>query len=178
MYQEILTFWFEEVEPRMWWQAEPGFDDQIRQRFSGLLIRAAQGELYTWRSSPKGRLAEVIILDQFSRNIHRGTPQAFAQDPVALVLAQEAVAAGAHLKLSPMECCFLLMPYMHSESREIHLIAEALFRAYAPPDNLQFELRHKAIIDRFGRYPHRNRILGRSSTQEEIEFLQQPGSSF
>ena len=140
--------------------------------------RAAAGELYPWRATAEGRLAEVIVLDQFSRNVYRNTPQAFAQDPVALVLAQEAVASGALNQLDPTQRSFLLLPYMHSESRQIHLVAEALYTEYAPAVNLDFELRHKAIIDRFGRYPHRNEILGRTSTPEELEFLAQPGSRF
>lgn len=118
------------------------------------------------------------MLDQFSRNIHRHTPRAFAQDPMALVLAQEAVAVGAATALEPMERNFLYMPFMHSESRLIHTWAESLFRANGIEDNHRFELRHKAIIDRFGRYPHRNEVLGRSSTEEELAFLKQPGSSF
>ena len=118
------------------------------------------------------------MLDQFPRNIHRGTAAAFACDPVALVLAQEAVAAGALAELTPTERSFLLLPYMHSESPRIHEVAEALYREHAPPTNLDFELRHKAIVDRFGRYPHRNELLGRESTPEELEFLKQPGSSF
>jgi uncharacterized protein (DUF924 family) len=178
MHQEVLTFWFEEIEPKMWWAAKPEFDKLLGDRFHHLLKQAAQGELFSWRKEPKGRLAEIIVLDQFSRNIYRKMPAAFAQDPVALVLAQEAVAAGVPKKLSPIECAFLLMPYMHSESGKIHIEAERLFREFAPPDNLDFELRHKAIIDRFGRYPHRNQILGRVSTAEEIEFLKQPGSGF
>lgn len=178
MHHDILTFWFEEIEPKMWWSAAPAFDKLVRDRFLPLLEQAAQGELFAWRREPKGRLAEIIVLDQFSRNIHRNTPAAFTQDPMALVLAQEAVAAGVLGSLSAMECAFLLMPYMHSESRTIHVEAERLFREHTPDDNFRFELRHKAIIDRFGRYPHRNKILGRASTAEEIEFLQQPGSSF
>ncbi len=178
MQQEVLTFWFEEIEPKMWWTAVPEFDSLLRDRFLSLLQQAARGELFAWRREPKGRLAEIIVLDQFSRNIHRDTPAAFAQDPIALVLAQEAVAAGVPEYLSPVERAFLLMPYMHSESGKIHIEAERLFREYTPEDNFKFELRHKAIVDRFGRYPHRNRILGRTSTPEEIEFLKQPGSSF
>ncbi|MGE5526577.1 MAG: DUF924 family protein [Rhodospirillaceae bacterium] len=178
MYEDVLTFWFEDIEPKQWWGAEPAFDDLVRHRFLSLLQRAALGELYTWRASSKGRLAEVIVLDQFSRNIYRGTPSAFAQDPIALVLAQEAVASGAHEALTRVECTFLLMPYMHSESRVIHAEGETLFRKLAPPDNYEFERRHKAIIDRFGRYPHRNEILGRVSTAEELDFLKQPGSRF
>jgi uncharacterized protein (DUF924 family) len=178
MYPEILKFWFEEIPPKMRWAADAGFDGLIRERFLAVLVQAMQGELFEWRKEPRGRLAEIIVLDQFSRNIHRDTPAAFTQDPIALVLAQEAVSANVQTALSPKECAFLLMPYMHSESRNIHLVAEKLFREYTPTDNLDFELRHKAIIDRFGRYPHRNRILGRVSTPEEIEFLKQPGSGF
>ena len=173
-----LGFWFEEIEPRQWWASSPEFDATVRQRFMGLLEQAAAGELQAWRSDARGRLAEVIVLDQFSRNIFRGTPRAFAQDPQALVLAQEAVAAGALAALNETERSFLLMPYMHSESRAIHAEAEALFKAYTPAGTHEFELRHKAIVDRFGRYPHRNGILGRASTAEETEFLEQPGSSF
>ncbi len=178
MHNEILSFWFEEIEPGMWWVADPDFDRQIEARFLTVMTQAVQGELFPWRKEPKGRLAEIIVLDQFSRNVFRNTPAAFAQDPVALVLAQEAVGAGAQESLSSMECAFLLMPYMHSESRQIHEVAEALFRQWAPPNSYQFELKHKAIIDRFGRYPHRNEMLGRVSSSAELEFLKQPGSSF
>ncbi len=178
MPRTVLSFWFEEITPQAWWTADPAFDEQIRQRFSGLLRQAAQGELYAWRATAPGRLAEVIVLDQFSRNIHRDTPLAFAQDPMALALSQEAVSVGAHHALSEIERTFLLMPYMHSESRLIHEQAEALFKAFTPANNYAFELKHKAIVDRFGRYPHRNAILGRDSTAEEIAFLKLPGSRF
>ncbi|KFL35691.1 DUF924 family protein [Arenimonas donghaensis] len=176
--QDVLQFWFEQTPPEKWWKVDPDFDAVIRDRFLDLLQRAAAGELHAWRGNGRGRLAEVIVLDQFSRNIHRGTPGAFANDPVALVLAQEAVAAGALAELTPTERSFLLLPYMHSESARIHEVAEALYREHAPANNIDFERRHKAIVDRFGRYPHRNKILGRESTAEEIEFLKQPGSSF
>jgi uncharacterized protein (DUF924 family) len=177
-HSDILAFWFEEIDPAMWWRADPVFDEQIQHRFADILIQAEQGELYSWRKTPKGRLAEIIVLDQFSRNIYRNTPSAFAQDAMALVLAQEAVAANQHKHLSQAECVFLLLPYMHSESKLIHTQAEVLYREYTPAENYVFELKHKVIIDRFGRYPHRNRILGRISTPEEIEFLKQPDSSF
>lgn len=118
------------------------------------------------------------MLDQFPRNIHRGTPQAFAHDPMALVLSQEAVRAGALAELPPVQRSFLLLPWMHSESAAIHALAEPLYRQHAPANNHEFELRHKAIIDRFGRYPHRNAILGRASTPDELDFLKQPGSAF
>lgn len=178
MKNQVLHFWFEEIDPSLWWKADPVFDQQIRARFLTCLQQAAQGELFGWRQDAKGRLAEIIVLDQFSRNVYRNTPAAFAQDPMALVLAQEAVAAGTLQQLSAVERSFLLLPFMHSESRLIHQQAELLYREHAPTSNYEFELKHKVIIDRFGRYPHRNAIVGRDSTAEEIEFLKQPGSSF
>jgi uncharacterized protein (DUF924 family) len=178
MSAEVLEFWFKEIEPRNWWVVDPAFDELLRSRFAGLLQQAAAGELSAWRTSARGRLAEVIALDQFSRNVYRGMPQAFAQDPQALALAQEAVAGGSLPELNEVERTFLLMPYMHSESRRVHVQAEALFKQFAPEENYRFELRHKAIVDRFGRYPHRNQVLGRASSEEEVEFLKQPGSSF
>jgi len=176
MPQDILKFWFEEIDPKQWWKKDPVFDQLIIQRFSAVHARAARCELFEWRTQAGGRLAEVIVLDQFSRNMFRDTAQSFACDALALVLAQEAVAAGADQALTPSERSFLYMPYMHSESPAIHEVAVRLFRGLEK--NLEFEMKHKAIIDRFGRYPHRNAILGRTSTPEEIEFLKQPGSGF
>jgi uncharacterized protein (DUF924 family) len=178
MHTEILSFWFDEIEPRLWFASDKNFDDLIRQRFLGVMQQAAVGELYAWRATAEGRLAEIIVLDQFSRNVYRNTANAFAQDPIALVLAQEAVASGALNVLNATQRSFLLLPYMHSESDQIHLVAESLYKEFAPAENYDYELRHKAIIDRFGRYPHRNEALGRTSTPEEIEFLGQPGSRF
>ena len=178
MQADVLAFWFNELEPARWWQKDQELDREIAERFGSLHARAAQCELYTWRETAAGRLAEIIVLDQFSRNIYRDTPAAFACDPLALGLAQEAVAAGADDKLTAVQQSFLYMPYMHSESLAIH---EQAVRLYSRPGlefNLDFELRHQRIIERFGRYPHRNAILGRESTAEEIEFLGQPGSSF
>jgi uncharacterized protein (DUF924 family) len=177
MYKEILAFWLEEIDPNQWRVRDPSFDALLRKRFLARLQQATAGELFAWRTSPAGRLAEVIVLDQFSRNVYRGTPLAFAQDGMALVLAQEAITAGALSGFHEEERAFLLMPYMHSESQAIHAQAEALFKEYAP-SRYDAELRHKAIIDRFRRYPHRNAILGRTSTEEEIAFLKLPGSSF
>ena len=176
--QDILRFWFTETLPARWWAADPIFDSLIAERFGAVHACAARAELVRWRSNAEGRLAEVLVLDQFSRNIHRDTPLAFAQDGMALVLAQEALACAADRALTPVQRGFLLMPWMHSESRDIHAQAEALFRELGNENTLDFELRHKAIIDRFGRYPHRNAVLGRQSTAEEIEFLKQPGSRF
>jgi len=175
---EVIRFWFEETSPKAWWTDDPAFDEQLTLRFGNLLHRAAAAELSAWRVDAIGRLAEIIVLDQFSRNIYRGTPRAFAQDGMALVLAQEGVAQGALAALEPIKRAFLLLPYMHSESKAIHVQAEALYREFAPPENYDFELRHKAIIDRFGRYPHRNAALGRRSTAEEAEFLELPNSGF
>lgn len=178
MVEQVLDFWFRDIEPRMWWSASPEFDQRIRDRFLPLLEQATRCELHAWRDTPRGRLAEVIVLDQFSRNVYRNTPQAFAQDALALALAQEAIRHNAHLGLQPIERSFLYLPFMHSESAQIHVWAEQLYRENGLQDNYDYELRHKAIIDRFGRYPHRNDILGRRSTDEEVAFLQQPGSRF
>jgi uncharacterized protein (DUF924 family) len=178
MYRDVLRFWFEEIEPRSWWKSDPVFDESIRQRFLPTLRQAARCELDGWRAEPRGRLAEVLVLDQFSRNAWRDTPRAFAQDPLALALAQEAISAGADAVLTPVERTFLYLPFMHSESPRIHERAADLYRANGLQDNYEFELRHKAIIDRFGRYPHRNAILGRESTAEELAFLELPGSRF
>ncbi len=178
MYQPVLQFWFCEIAPAQWWQADPAFDRLVLERFGELHRQAARAELFEWRADPRGRLAEVIVLDQFSRNIHRGCRRAFENDALALALAQEAVAAQADMALPSDERSFLYMPYMHSESKVIHEAAERLFRDHTTPYSHDFELRHKAIIDRFGRYPHRNAMLARESTPEELAFLSEPGSSF
>ena len=178
MWREICDFWFLQIDPNQWRVKDDAFDRLLGERFGALQQQAAAGELYAWRQTPQGRLAEIIVLDQLSRNIHRNTPLAFAQDAMALALAQEAVAAGHLREFNARERIFLLMPYMHSESRLIHVQAEQLFREHTPAENYGFELRHKVVVDRFGRYPHRNAILGRLSTAEELVFLQQPGSSF
>jgi len=175
---DVMHFWFDELEPKHWFTKDEEVDARIRERFGALLEAASRCELYTWRATAEGRLAEILVLDQFSRNIHRGTPRAFAQDPLALALAQEAVAAGIDQRLPGERARFFLMPYMHSESALVHEVAVGLFEKAGQPLTLEFELKHKAIIDRFGRYPHRNDILGRVSSAEELEFLQQPGSSF
>ena len=179
MYQQIIEFCFYEAGLQKFFEKSDAFDAVLAERFSGTLIQAAAGELFAWRAHPEGRLAEIIVLDQFSRNIYRDTPQAFAQDPMALALAQEAVAAGVLQQLHSVEARhLLLMPYMHSESKLIHTHADRLFKQHTDEGVYGFEVRHKVIIDRFGRYPHSNEILGRPSTQEELEFLTQPGSSF
>ncbi len=177
-YQQIIDFWFVETDPASWWRADPDFDRLIRETFGAVFGQASRCELYAWRGAPLGRLAEIIVLDQFSRNMFRGRAEAFATDPLALALAQEAVAAEAALALTPRMRAFLYLPFMHSESREIHEVALKLYSEKGLEANLDFELRHKAIIDRYGRYPHRNALLGRTSSAEEREFLKTPGSSF
>lgn len=179
MLQKVLDFWFKEICPEQRFMKDLEFDNTIKQRFGKTIEQAAAGELFSGRQSAQGRLAEIIVLDQFSRNVYRDTPQAFAQDAMALALAQEAVAAGALEQLQNVdERTFLLMPYMHSESALIHEAAVSLFKQYASENSYEYELKHKVIVDRFGRYPHRNEILQRESSAEEIEFLQQPDSSF
>ena len=174
----ILAFWFEKVTPKQWWARSDDFDRQIESRFGAVHGAAERCELYGWRETANGRLAEIIVLDQFSRNIYRDQPRAFACDTLALALAQTAVAVHADRELDIERRAFLYMPYMHSESPMIHTVAVSLFSAPGMEGKLDFELRHKGIIDRFGRYPHRNSILGRTSTPEEIDFLKTPGSSF
>lgn len=176
--QTIIDFWFDEIDPKQWWVKDDSFDQMIKQRFGEIHAKAAQCELAPWRHTAHGRLAEIIILDQFSRNMYRNTPQAFASDPLALCLAQHAIGHHCQNELEDVERQFLYMPFMHSESKAIHKVAERLFSEPQVSANKDFELRHKAIIDRFGRYPHRNDILGRESTPDEIEFLKTPGSSF
>lgn len=174
----VLDFWFREIPESAWWEKSSVFDSALRQRFGELYHAATRGELFHWRDSIQGRLAEIIVLDQFSRNLFRDSAAAFAFDSMALVLSQEAVRSGLARELPPRQRSFLYMPFMHSESVAIHEEALTLFAETGMESNLDFEKRHKAIIDRFGRYPHRNALLGRASTPEETAFLQTPGSSF
>jgi uncharacterized protein (DUF924 family) len=176
--QDILHFWFEELSAKQHFIKDPALDASLRERFGATLEAAARGELFGWRSTAQGRLAEILVLDQFSRNIFRDTARAFAQDALALVLAQELVASGQDQSLAPAQRAFAYLPYMHSESALIHTQAVQLFSQPGLENNLDFELRHQAIIARFGRYPHRNAALGRNSSAEELAFLSEPGSSF
>ena len=174
----ILHFWFIELTPKQHFAKDATVDETIRTRFGATLKAAARCELFDWRSTPDGRLAEVLVLDQFSRNVYRDTPQAFAQDALALALAQELVASGHDRSLTLAQRSFAYMPYMHSESALVHTQAVVLFSQPGMEDTLRFELRHLDIIKRFGRYPHRNALLGRVSTPEELAFLSEPGSGF
>lgn len=177
-FSRVLSFWFKEIDRALWFKKDSDFDQLLHERFGALHAQASLGELSVWRDSAHGRLAEIIVLDQFSRNLYRDQAKAFAQDGMALVLAQEAVRNGMDAELTAMERVFLYMPYMHSESLKVHGEAVALFTRLGIQGNLDFELKHKAIIERFSRYPHRNSVLGRESTPEELAFLSQPGSAF
>ncbi|WDE95557.1 DUF924 domain-containing protein [Lentisphaera profundi] len=177
-YDDVLSFWFHEIEPAKWWLKDIHFDALIKHRFLALHEQAKKCELFEWRDSAKGRLAEIIVLDQFSRNIFRDSPQAFSADPLALALSQEAISLAKHKDLNQIERSFLYMPYMHSESLSIHDIAVELYTDNGIQSNLDFEIQHRDIIEKFGRYPHRNSILNRLSTAEEIVFLKQANSSF
>ena len=177
-YSDIIQFWYAEIPPRNWFIKDATFDTMLKRRFGEIHQQAAAGELSHWRKTPLGQLAEIIVLDQFSRNLCRDSPAAFACDGQALVLAQTAIASGADLALLPKQKAFMYMPFMHSESALIHQQAMQLFKQPDLEDNYKFELKHKVIIDQFGRYPHRNAILDRPSSVAELNFLSQPGSSF
>ncbi len=179
---DIFQFWFTELTDKQHFAKDAALDALIAQRFGATLQAGSRSELWQWRSSPEGRLAEIIVLDQFSRNVWRDHlvhgPRAFAQDALALALAQELVARGDDARLTDAQRYFAYMPYMHSESLAVHEEALRLFTALGNANALHYEKLHQAIIEQFGRYPHRNAILGRESTQEEIAFLQQPGAGF
>ncbi len=172
--EDVIDFWFNELTARQWFTVDAIVDEAIQKRFAATHDAARQCELFHWRATPQGRLAEIIVLDQFSRNLFRDGPRAFYQDPLALALAQEAHSCGDDQKLDTKQRAFLYMPYMHSESPAIHEVAVGLFAQEGLENTLDFENRHKAVIDRFGRYPHRNAALGRQSTPEELAFLDEP----
>ncbi len=174
--ENVYNYWFKELSFKEKFKKDEAQDRKIESDFGDLLIAARQGELYSWRETAKGSLCEIVILDQFSRNVYRDTPSSFSADPMALTLSQEAIRKGFDKELSQEEKAFLYMPFMHSESLVIHNWALKLFNEEGLP--YEFEVKHRNIIEKFGRYPHRNEILGRKSTAEEIEFLKGPNSSF
>jgi uncharacterized protein (DUF924 family) len=177
-YQQVLEFWFEELSPADWFRGGERLDSRIAFEFSDIHAAATAGELYSWRHCAAGRLAEVMVLDQFSRHLYRGHWRAFAQDGQALVLAQEALRMGLDRELEDDARAFLYLPYMHSESLAIQRAGIYLYTSLGREENLRFAERHCEVIERFGRFPHRNAALGRESTEEERLFLEQPGSSF
>ena len=183
-FAEVLDFWFgapgsrERGRPRKaWFQKSEPFDAEIRRGFLTTWERAARGELERWQATPLASLALIVTLDQFPRNMFRGTPRSFASDSLALAAARETIAREFDRLLSPVERPFVYLPFEHAEDLSAQRRSLALFHALDPED-MRYAKRHYEIIARFGRFPHRNAILGRQSTAEEIEFLKQPGSSF
>lgn len=182
--EEILGFWFggEEGYREVWFRKDEAFDREVRDRFAEDYERAAAGELDGWMSSPRGCLALILLLDQFPRNLFRGDPRAFATDEKARAVADHAVSTGLDRGLSPVERMFVYLPFEHSESVEDQRRSVELFLALdaelEAPEVLDYAVRHREVIERFGRFPHRNEVLGRASTPEEEEFLKEPGSSF
>eukprot|EP00594_Rhizosolenia_setigera_P009326 CAMPEP_0178965424 /NCGR_PEP_ID=MMETSP0789-20121207/16278_1 /TAXON_ID=3005 /ORGANISM="Rhizosolenia setigera, Strain CCMP 1694" /LENGTH=192 /DNA_ID=CAMNT_0020650415 /DNA_START=200 /DNA_END=778 /DNA_ORIENTATION=- len=186
---DVLNFWFKEIEWKQWYVKDPKFDEEIRTRFGAVHELAINGALPdSWNhdtallkeeEAAKKILAQIILLDQFSRNLFRDTPRAFAYDEMALKLSKEAVAKGYDKTLDTVCLQILYIPFMHSECKQDHEEAVKLYSSKKGLElSLEFEMKHKVIIDRFGRYPHRNEVLGRESTSEEIEFLKEEGSSF
>lgn len=186
--QEVLDFWFgREGDPgygefrEEWFRKDENFDQEVRDRFGDLHARAASGELDSWKGEPESCLALVIVLDQFSRNMFRGDGRTHATDEKALEIAEYAIERAFDRELPAGWRMFLYMPFMHSEDIEIQRRSVDLFdrlKEQDGPDVTSYAIGHMEIVDRFGRFPHRNAILNRTSTPEEIEFLQQPGSSF
>jgi uncharacterized protein (DUF924 family) len=197
--EDVLLFWFGpvgrdgRVAPEVvasWFTADESFDEQIRDHFDDTLEQAARGELDGWKATPRGRLALVILFDQFSRNMYRGTPRAFAYDAQALALATEGIAAGADAELRPIERVFMYLPFEHAEDLAAQDRAVALCEALqatvpsGDPDAklfagyLDYARRHRDVIAKYGRFPHRNAILGRASTPDEQTYLAQPGAGF
>ena len=193
----ITTFWFgppaddaatAQARRGLWWSKNPATDNQIRRHFAQHVTAAAFGKYAAWADEPQGRLALILLFDQFPRNLYRNSPRAFACDSLALELALAGIAAGIDRQLRPVERVFFYLPLEHSESaaHQEHCVwlYEQLLAAVPPAwrdtfaGYLRYAERHRDIIRRFGRFPHRNRILGRASTPEETAFLREPGSSF
>jgi uncharacterized protein (DUF924 family) len=166
---DVYRFWFEDLQPEAWFRSDPVVDARIRERFSDLHRSLMLNPISA--TTPEAAVAAVIVLDQFSRNMFRGTPAAYAADPLALELSQAAIAAGLDRRLSARERQFLYMPFQHSEDLAVQRRSVELFADLGAPEHLDFAEQHRAIIERFGRFPHRNAIFGRPSTPAEIEFL-------
>lgn len=174
----ILDFWFGELAPQQWFAVDPAVDRTIVERFSLVAAKIATGGAPQWAESPGGSLAAVIALDQFPRNLYRGDPRAFATDGQALALAEQALDRGFDEGMGVYARQFLYMPFMHSEDAEDQVRALELFEGLGLPEAVEAARRHKEIVDRFGRFPHRNAVLGRETTAEEADFLKEPNSSF
>jgi uncharacterized protein (DUF924 family) len=175
---EILRFWFETLKPEDWYRKDPAIDAEIVKRFSAIYEALKLRVPQDWLAEPRGMLAAILVLDQFPRNIFRDDPRAFATDQAALTLSKHAIREGLDMRLPPEQRAFIYMPFQHSEARDDQARSIELFTALGAPLNLDFARRHEAIIARFGRFSHRNAVLGRESTGEELAFLKEPGSSF
>ncbi len=173
---DVLRFWFEE-HPKDWFVKNPDFDAEIRARFSTLHGAAAAGQLAHWADEARSCLALVVVLDQFPRNIYRGHARAFASDELARSVARVILERGWDKQMTQSEQLFAYLPFEHSESLEDQNLSCELMKDF-DAEQLRYAIRHREIIERFGRFPHRNDILGRKSTPAEIEFLKQPGSGF
>jgi uncharacterized protein (DUF924 family) len=173
---EVLKFWFER-DRKAWFEKNPPFDEEIRQRFLPLYELGTEGKLKDWKLTPSACLALIVLFDQFPRNMFRNSARAFAADALALEAAKHAVSMGYDKSMSDDERSFAYLPYEHSESLADQAYGCELMKPLGG-EVYRYALRHKEIIDRFGRFPHRNAALGRASTPEEAEFLKQPGSSF
>jgi uncharacterized protein (DUF924 family) len=169
--EDVLKFWFEQHGPDDWFGGKPEFDAELRAHFAATHEAVAKGEGFVWRTSAEGRLAEVIVLDQFSRQLYRGSPRAFAQDGMALVLAQEIVALGLDTALPPTRRLFAYMPYQHAESLVIQAQSLRLFQSLGDPKMMDYARAHFEVIQRFGRFCKRNAVLGRESTPEELAYI-------
>ena len=176
--EDIITFWFEEISPEQWFKKDKKFDAMLLERAGTTVIKALNGQLDRWSKTSTGSVSLVILLDQFTRNIFRDTPKAFSGDEMALVLSQKSINSKWFSELSMMYKQFLLMPMMHSEDISIQEKSLPLFKQHANNRTYEFAVKHRDIIAKFGRFPHRNLILSRPSTEEELMFLNEPGSSF
>jgi len=175
--QDVLTFWFEEMDEEQWYLNKPcdEIDSAVRSRFLDLYLALDQRVPEDWLATPKGTLAAIIVLDQFPRNMFRGDPRAYACDGKALDLTRRAIDQGLDQQVSPREREFFMVPFQHSESAEDQWRSVELCTAHGNERMLFYARRHLRVIERFGRFPHRNRVLGRKSTAEEEEFLNDPG---
>jgi len=172
---DVLNFWFVEHGPDDWFAGKPEFDTEIAERFRQTHAHVARSEAWEWRATPRGRLAEIIVLDQFSRQLFRGEAQAFAQDRMALILAQEMVGQGLDMQFEQPRRGFIYLPFMHAESAAIQTASVRLYEALGDDDQLNYALEHKKVVDRFGRFPFRNAALGRVSTPEERDYMDEQG---
>ena len=170
---EILDFWFRDLTPRQWFAEGKKLDPIMRDRFGALHEKAASGALDAWAETPLGRLALILLLDQFSRNIHRGTARAFATDAKTQRLAIDGIEAGMDEQLTISQRHFFYMPLMHAEDPALQAMSVERFAALkaAAEDTLRFAEKHRAEVERFGRFPHRNKALGRANSAEEDEFI-------